>query len=70
MATSAFHDFGDWHTGPLCQRVAVPCHGGCGVMLLCLGCGKAADLEGLGARCSLLEVSMVRHPVVEAVQLG
>ena len=39
-------------------------------MLLCLGCGKAADLEGLGARCSLLEVSMVRHPVVEAVQLG
>ena len=61
MATTAFHDFSGWHTGVLCRTVAVPCHGGCGVMLLCLPCGKAADLEGLGGRCSLLEASEMRR---------
>lgn len=55
MAVTAFYDFSRWHVGPLCLRVAVPCHGGQGVMLLCLHCGKAADLEALGGRCSLVE---------------
>lgn len=59
MATTAFHDFELWHNGPLCQRVAVSCHGGCGVMLLCLACGKGADLEGLGGRCNLIESARV-----------
>jgi len=61
MATTAFHDFSEWHRGPLCRLMAVPCHGGCGVMLLCLPCGKGADLEGLGGRCSLVESAQMRQ---------
>jgi len=64
MATSAFHDFEEWHPLSTCERVAVACHGGCGVMLLCLSCGKAADLEGLGGRCSLLESAEIRSEEV------
>jgi hypothetical protein len=67
MATTAFHDFGEWHSGPLCQRVAVSCHGGQGVMLLCMACGKAAELEALGGRCSLMESAELR---LEAQPVG
>ncbi len=63
MATTAFYDFSRWHIGALCERVAVPCHGGQGVMLLCMACGKAADLEALGGRCSLIESAEVAAPV-------
>ncbi len=67
MATTAFYDFELWHSGPLCQRMAVACHGGCGVMLLCLTCGKAADLQGLGGFCSLIESAVV---IQEAEPIG
>ena len=60
MATTAFHDFSEWHSGQLCRRVAVACHGGNGVMLLCMTCGKAADLEGLGGWCTLLEAAQAQ----------
>lgn len=67
MAGTPFYDFELWHNGPLCQRVAVSCHGGCGVMVVCLTCGKAADLQGLGGMCSLIESA---DQVREAQQVG
>ena len=67
MATMAFYDFSEWHRGPGCRVEAVPCSGGCGVMLLCVPCGKAADLQGLGGACSLIESAQVR---LEAQPVG
>lgn len=71
MATNAFHDFSRWHTGALCLRVAVSCHGGIGVMLLCLTCGKGADLEGLGGACSWQEAAQITgDPVLVEAPVG
>jgi len=67
MASTAFYDFELWHNRPTCRRVAVSCHGGCGVMLLCLTCGKAADLQGLGGMCSRTESAVVP---LEDVKVG
>jgi len=61
MATTAFQDFSEWHNGPECRREAVSCHGGQGVMLLCMSCGKAAEIEALGGRCSLMESAEMRQ---------
>jgi len=60
MAAAPFYDFSSWHDEPECRRAAVSCFGGNGVMVLCLTCGKAADLQGLGGWCSLLESAETR----------
>lgn len=58
MAKNAFFDFRNWHRGPDCERTAVSCHGGVGVMLLCLSCGVAADLQAMGGSGELIEISL------------
>jgi hypothetical protein len=67
LANNAFYDFSEWHSGAGCRLHAVPSHGGVGVMLLCLACGKAADLEALNGRCGLLESAERRRSPAETV---
>lgn len=66
MAGSAFYEFREWHTGPRCLRVAVPCGWASGVMLVCLACGCASELQALGGRSTLLDAASVSLPPEEA----
>lgn len=68
MAVNAFYDFSNWHRDPGCARLAVPCTLGVGVMVLCLTCGKAAELEAMGGRCTNLEAAETRLLPFEAVE--
>lgn len=60
MAGTAFYEFREWHSGPGCNRLAVPCGWASGVMLVCLPCGCAAELQALGGSSTLLDVSIPR----------
>lgn len=59
MASNAFYEFREWHTGPWCDRTAVPCGWASGVMLVCMPCGCASELEALGGRSTRLEAAKV-----------
>lgn len=59
MASNAFYEFRSWHAGPACDRRAVPCGWASGVMLVCIPCGCASELEALGGRSTLLEAARI-----------
>ena len=58
MGANAFYEFRSWHHDPGCLLTAVPCTLGVGVMLLCLSCGCATELEATGGRSTLLEAAV------------
>lgn len=60
MASNAFYEFRNWHSDPDCQRLAVSCGIGVGVMLVCVACGCATELEATGGRSTLLESAKTR----------
>ncbi len=63
MAANAFYEFRNWHRDPDCVLMAVPCGWASGVMLVCLECGCASELEALGGRSTLLETAMTRTAI-------
>lgn len=67
MASTAFYEFRNFHNGPSCDRVAVPCGWASGVMIVCLACGCAAELQALGGMSSMLEVAQVAGVLQEAL---
>ncbi len=76
MASNAFYEFRNWHSEPDCHRVAVSCGWASGVMLVCLTCGCASELEATGGRSTLLDAAEVRatpavaEPSATGIQFG
>lgn len=63
MASNAFYEFREWHSSPTCDRQAIPCGWASGVMLVCIPCGCASELEATGGRSTLLEAAVVTATV-------
>jgi len=67
VASNAFYEFRQWHARPGCRREAVACGWASGVMLVCLSCGCASEMEALGGRSSLLEAARVEGGAMVSV---
>lgn len=63
MGINAFYEFRSWHHDPGCLLTAVPCTLGVGVMLVCLSCGCATELEATGGRSTLLEAAVTTDAI-------
>lgn len=75
MGSNAFYEFRNWHSDPDCRRLVVSCGIGVGVMLVCLACGCASELEATGGRSDLLGAAtrstpLVEEPGVAGIQVG
>lgn len=70
MASNAFYEFRNWHSDPDCRRMVIPCGWASGVMLVCVSCGCASELEATGGRSTLLEAARTHTAVTQGIQVG
>lgn len=55
MASNACFSFSGWHSGDLCEVVAVSGSNGIGVKVVCLTCKVLADVQAIGGGISPAE---------------